>query len=52
MLVKDVYGNLSTINANGTKMSPLADVLETVFENGVLTRYQTFDEVRANAALA
>jgi nicotinamide phosphoribosyltransferase len=28
------------------------NILDTVFENGVMTKYQTFDQVRANAALA
>jgi nicotinamide phosphoribosyltransferase len=30
---------------------PIVDVLETVFENGVLIRDMTFDEVRANATI-
>lgn len=46
-LIRDNIGNYTTVpDAPG-----IVDVLEVVFENGVLIRDMTFDEVRANASL-
>ena len=40
-------GSYKTVNAN----EPGEDLLQTVFENGKMTKELTFDEVRRNAAL-
>ena len=43
---KGAHGNgFATVNLD----RPEDDILETVFENGFLTRFQKFEEVRANA---
>lgn len=49
MLVKKIGGEFTTVQEDGG-MSPRADLLETVFENGELVKEYTFDEVRANAS--
>lgn len=40
-----------TVQANEPDFDKIVDVLEVVFENGVLFRDMTFDEVRANAKI-
>ena len=40
-----------TVQANEPDFDKITDVLEVVFENGVLVRDMTFDEVRANATI-
>jgi nicotinamide phosphoribosyltransferase len=46
-LIRDDKGEFFTCRE--TELTPYDDVLETVFENGVLIRDMTFDEIRANA---
>lgn len=46
-LIRDDNGEYFTCRQ--TELTPYADVLEVVYENGVLIRDMTFDEVRANS---
>jgi nicotinamide phosphoribosyltransferase len=46
-LVRMPEGGFTTVGAD----SDAADVLQTVFENGYLTKEYTFDDVKRNAAL-
>jgi nicotinamide phosphoribosyltransferase len=49
-LVKDIDQYI-TVDSHDKMFHILYDELEVVFENGVLIRDMTFDEVRANAAI-
>ncbi len=47
-LVKNLFGQYETVSGSGDNPS---DILQTVFENGRITKEWTFDEVRANTKL-
>jgi nicotinamide phosphoribosyltransferase len=48
-LIKFVDGTYHTVRSDDREYIFATDMLEAVFENGVLVRDMTFDEVRANA---
>jgi nicotinamide phosphoribosyltransferase len=53
ILVRDENGKYSTIQhaQSLTETDLNRDVLQTIFENGTLSRDQSLDEIRANAAM-
>ena len=51
MKLMNFAGIITTVTEHDPAYDQVQDALETVFENGVLVRDMTFDEVRANAAI-